>query len=272
MNERKRHMLNTSQIIRPPAFPIPGNKLFERIGSAVSASRGYALENRHFARMMDRSTSTTSHWFGAFSQPHLVCFFCLLEQLSPSERCRAVDSLCRELPTFDHPRLRHNPVALTGLKGLLAQDTGLTLVTGGTDEQRTFLLTALGHAFCRLDRQHRAAAGIDLHEPDWFVPVEGLFYLKGPADPVHADEPVRQTWPEIIRANEPLILLNGLWSAFPDLRSGILSLASRKHVVVADQQISVARAQLPVEHPLHIVSVSAVRENAGWIGVQTAPA
>ena len=49
MNERKRPVpQSASEIIRPPAFPTPGNNIFERIGTAVSASRGYPL---HYTRI-----------------------------------------------------------------------------------------------------------------------------------------------------------------------------------------------------------------------------
>lgn len=270
MNERKRPLVRgASELVHPPAFPIPGNSLFERIGAAVSASRGYTLENRDFARLIGRSKSTTSHWFGAFSQPHLVSCFCLLEQLTPQERHRVVDGICRELPLFDHSRLRHNPVIIATLKSLLAQTTGLSLVVGGTDEQRTFLVSALGHMFCRIDRRHRTAVGIDLHDPDWFVPVDTMFYVRGPADLAHASGLVRRLWPEILNTKNPVVLLNGVWSIFPDLREEILSMAERKHVILADQQIFVARTALGPEHPLHTISVSTARENSNWIAVQT---
>jgi len=269
MNERKLPLpQSASEIVRPPAFPTSGNQIFERIGTAVSASRGYNLENIDFARLIGRSESTTSHWFGVSSQPHLVSFFCLLEQLPPLERYRVVDSLCRVLPLFDHPRLQHNPVAATTMKNILPQTTGLTLLVGGTDEQRTFLITALGHTFRRIDRRHRNVAGIDLHDPSWFVPVETMLYLKGPSDPVHVGGLVRRIWPEILGTKKPIILLNGIWSALPEVRNDILSLAARRHVIVADQQITVPRVALQADHPVHSLSISTARENINWISVQ----
>ena len=270
MNERKRPLVKgaASEIVHPPAFPIPGNKIFEGCGAAVSATRGYALDNRDFARIMGRSKSTTSHWFGVFSQPHLVAFFCLLEQLPPPDRHRVIDGFCRQLPLFDHPRLRHNPVVATTIKTLLTQATGLSLLVNGTPEQRTFLINALGHTFCRIDLRHRTATGIDLYQPDWFVPVETMLYLKGLTDAAHLRGLVRRFWPEIMRTKAPLVLLNGIWSNVPELRGDILSLAARKHVVVADQQISVPRTALQSEHPLHALSVSAARQNADWIAVE----
>jgi len=270
MNERKRPMLRvTSELVHPPAFHIPGNRIFERIGAAVSEARGYLLGNQAFARLIGRSESTTSHWFGVFPQPHLVSFFCLLEQLPPLDRKRVIDELCRDLPLFDHPRLKHNPIATASLKNLLKQKTGLSLLVSGTDEQRTFVLTALGHTFCRLDEQHRTAAGIDVHDPEWFVPIETLLYLKGPANSAHVSGLVRGIWPEVINTKSPLVLLNGIWSAMPELRRDILSLARRKHVIVADQQISVRAAALGAEHPCHTLTVSTTPGNQSGIDVRT---
>jgi hypothetical protein len=155
------------------------------------------------------------------------------------------------------------------MQNLLTQNTGLTLLVGGSDEQRTFLITALGHTFCRLDRRHRKVAGIDLHDPTWFVPIETMSYLKGPANPAQAGGLVRRVWPEIVSSKKPIVLLNGIWSALPELHNDILSLATRRHIIVADQQISMPRAALPTEHPFHTLSISAARENANWIRVHT---
>src|SRR3569833_2927080 len=143
MNKKKRSaQQNACEIIEPPAFPTPGNNIFERVGTAVSASRGYQMQNIEFAQIIGRSDSTTSHWFGVFDHPHIVSLFCLLEHLQSADRHRVVDSLCRELPLFEHSRLKHNPVAAAKLKNLLTQSTGLTLVVSGTEEQRTFLVSA----------------------------------------------------------------------------------------------------------------------------------
>ena len=274
MKERKHPLVKHAiEMVQPPAFPTAGNKIFERIGTAVSASRGYPLDNLDFARLIGRPQSTTSYWFGVSPQPHLVSFFCLLEQLPPPDRHRVIDSLCRDLPVLDHPRLRHNPVAVAMMKNLLTQNIGLTLLTGGTDEQRTFVITAMGHTFCRVDRRHRTAAGLDSHEPDWFVPIETLLYLNGQADSARAGGLILRLWPQVASTKKPLVLLNGIWTAMPELHNDILSLAQRRHVIVADQEISLsARTSLRSEHPLHILAVSSARENLNWIAVQTAGA
>lgn len=266
----KKHLYEetSSEVIQTPAFPVAGNKIFERLGAAVGASRGYSLSNMEFARLMGRPESTASSWFGAYSQPHLVSFFCLLEQLTPQERHRFLDELCRDLPLADHPRLRHDPVTVARLKNLLGKRSGITVIAGGTDSQRTFLLHALGHTFCRVDRLHRVAVGLDLHEPSWFVPVESLIYLKNPYHSGQILETIRALWPMIRDSKRPLVLLNGIWSAAHELRKGIMDLAERKHVIVSDHEVRLPPESRPGgAQSVHVLQVSAARENPTWLVV-----
>lgn len=256
-----------AELIRPPAYPIHGNALFQRVGAAVSAARGYPLGNVGFARLMGRSPSTTSSWFGVSPQPHLVSFLCLLEQLAPQDRHRVVDDLCRDLPSVDHPRLRHNQITVGKLKGLLALDSGLSFVTGGIAPQRSFVLSALGHTFCRMDRLHRTAVGLDLQEPSWFVPIETVVYLRGLARQGEPAAAVRAAWQSVRSSKQPLILLNGVWSGMPELRPEIVSLSSTRHIIVAEQDAPPASA-LSLEGWLRQVKVSTSRENPSWLMVE----
>jgi hypothetical protein len=269
MKKQKRCVkISSPEIIHPPAFPIPGNKLFEKVGAAVGKSRGYSPSNVEFARLIGRSQSTTSNWFGVSPQPHLVSFFCLLEQLAPQERHGILNELCRDLPLLDHPRLRHNPITVGLLKNLVAKEVGLTLITGGTAEQRTFLLTAFGHTFCRIDKRHRNPAGLDVHEPSWFVPVATLLYLRNPILSSQTLGAIRKLWPTIRSGQEPIVMLNGVWSAAPEIHKAIVALAAIKHVVVADQDVLLPR-ELAKGAPqsLHRLRVSTARENPSWLVV-----
>ncbi len=218
---------------------------------------------------MGRSESTTSFWLGVYPHRQLVAYFCLLEQLTPAERHRVVDESCRDLPLLDHPRLRHNPITVSALKNLLSQPSGLTLITGGTAHQRTFLLTAFGHSFRRADRLHRGPVGIDLHRPDWFVPVESLTYIsttKHPPDLVHT---VGAVWSTIRSSVSPLVLLNDVWATAPRLHNEILAMAMRKHVVSADQDVLSGRdLALARVQPIHVLTVPAAREAPSLLSVE----
>jgi hypothetical protein len=259
----------SNQLIQLPAFPIAGNKIFEKIAAAVTASRGYLLKRQDLARLMGQLPTTTSYWFSGGSQPHLISLFCLLEQLSPEERIRAINKLCRELPSLDDPRLRHDQTTVSALKKLMEQEKGLTFINGGgTPDQRTYLLSALGHYFCRVDTTHRTPVGLDAHEPTWFVPIETVSYLRNNHRPEATLEVIRTIWPSILSSKAPVVLLNGIWSAACELHQDIVALASRKHVIVADEKVPSATESLPAdEQPRHWIGVSAYRANSAWWSV-----
>lgn len=270
MKRRTRSSEQTSKdIIKSPAFPLAGYKLFERLGVAVAASRGYSLSNVELARLMGQAASTAHYWFNVSPGPHVVSCFCLLEQLSRDERHRLVDALCRELPSLDNPRLAHDPVAVGAMKKLLAQPAGITLVAGNTAHVRTFVLNALGHTYCKVDRRHCTPIGLDVHEPDWFVPIETVAYLKNLLRPIQQQELVRAVWLQIRNSKTPLVLLNGVWSLVPELRKEIVVLASQRHVIVADQPLpNPTDLTRGAAHPVHILTVSAFSENSSRIKVE----
>jgi hypothetical protein len=216
-----------------PAYPIPGNRIFEAVGAAVTNARGYPLSNLDFARLMRIAPSTSSYWFGVSPQPHLVAFLCLLEHLSPASRLSLLDRLCRDLPRLDHPRLTHAPQQIAELQNLLLQPAGLIWLSGPDLGLQTFVLTALGHSFIRLDARHRKPAGIDICSPHWFVPVESLHYLPDSHRPSDMAAKLQQLWPVVIASQPPLVLLNGVWPILPKLQPEILKIAQHCLVILA---------------------------------------
>ena len=246
-----------TDLIRLPAFPTAGNKIFESIAAAITASRGYLMKSQDLGRLMGQSPTTTSYWFSGSKQPHLISLFCLLEQLLPEERIRAVSKLCRQLPSLDDPRLRHDQNTVSELKELLKQDKGLTFITGGTTDQRTFLLSALGHYLCRADIIHRTPVGLDTHEPTWFVPIETVSYLRNNHRPGETLGAILALWPSICSSKASIVILNGIWSAAPELHKDILTLAAKKHVFVANEMMpSAADSVSKVGPPRHWIRVS----------------
>ena len=133
MKKEKRPLRSLSnELVQLPAFPIAGNKIFERIAAAVTASRGYLLKRQDLARLMGQLPTTTSCWFSGSNQPHLTSLFCLLEQLAPDDRIRAITKLCRELPSLEDPRFRHDQIAVSALKQLLGHSSNAPIVVNGT--------------------------------------------------------------------------------------------------------------------------------------------
>jgi hypothetical protein len=210
--------------------------------------------------------SKTNYWFQVFSHPHVIAFLCLLERLPERKRQELLQEFCRDLPSLDHPRLAHDPIGVTRLENILRQPAGLTLIRGGTEFQQTFLLTALGHSFQRHDGEHAKIAGLDIHEPRKWVPIETMTYFREPLCRVKLNQLVRVAWPAIAESGAKLVLLNGIWSVAPELQPEILKLAHQHQVVIADAKTP-GPHNLPVSlaSPVHVVKVGPAREHLSWI-------
>lgn len=269
MKRNEIHAQNEKGVLKAPAFQYPGNKILEKIAASVGNSRGYLLKNIDVAQIIGKSESTTSFWLGAFEHPHIVALFSLLEHLPVNDRHRAIDSLCRELPLLDHPRLHHDLSTVRNLQDLLRQPQGLTFLVGGSEPQRALVFSALGHSFYRIDQSHRMPIGLDVNEPSSFVPIETMLYLRGGIQGLNA----RHVLPRIVRSicgtNHPLLLLNGVWSAVPELRSEISKEARRRHVIVSEQQLT---GDLTADriggNAATLISVSTCRTNPAWISLK----
>src|SRR5581483_7327484 len=93
-------------------------------------------------------------------------------------------------------------------------------------------------------------------------------YVKGLPTLPQIGRIARQVWPEILGTRKPLVLLNNVWSALPEFRSDILSLAKHRHVIVADQQISLPKPDFKPEYSIRTLSVASAKENFNWIAVR----
>lgn len=105
-------------------------------------------------------------------------------------------------------------------------------MTGPTEKLRTLLITAIGHvATNRLGPEH--VRGIDLHQPDYFVPVESVNYI----DPGsrRAKELAQSAWPTVATSSAKLVLLNNAWSALSEWRDQIIRCSRRKHILLAEE-------------------------------------
>ena len=163
------------ELTRQPAHPVAGPQLFRRLRAALTMEFGAAPTFRQLETIFRQPRTSIQSWF-QFDHPHIQFFLGLLEQLPQPKRLELLAEFCRDLPLLSHPRLAHDPIAITKLETLLKQKSGFTLISGGTDYQRTFVLTALGQAFIRSTGWPSQVTGVDLHEPLKFVPVSGVVY------------------------------------------------------------------------------------------------
>jgi len=200
-----------------PGYPFSARDIFGDLRSRLAAEHRRPMSFERLARMLGRSKSTTYNWFDIYHHPHVLGFLCLLERLPPAERQSFIEAHCRAYPTLEDPRLAHAPGKAAKLLELLDQKAGLTIITGGTDFSRAFVFTALAHTASRADGKLPAAAGIDLHRSNLFVPVESLIYIAEDLGPDHARRLTQRIWPRVLTSGAPRLFDNRVWSSVPFL-------------------------------------------------------
>jgi hypothetical protein len=165
-----------------------------------------------------------------------------LEHLPPERYCRLLAEACRCLPTISHPRLAHDLVQVSILRNFLKQEKGLTLVFGGSEGVRTFVMTALGHSAKMLGPTHRLACGVDRFLPDWHVPVDGVIYLNISVSTPGLKERALKAWEHTQVGRDRMVLLNGICSVAPELIGQAVSLAKDQAVFIADERATILSA------------------------------
>jgi hypothetical protein len=157
----------------------------------------------------------------------------LLERLPESEWRGLLGRFLRACPTIESPAFGHELTTVSRLRLLLREKRGMTFIQGGSDVSRTTLFTALARSFLQMSVIKKSAlSGIDLHVPDWFVPVENLVYLPPLTDRNKMALGIEKGWRE---ANEGRWrMFNGVWSLVPDHQRKLLIAAESRHVVVSD--------------------------------------
>jgi hypothetical protein len=189
---------------------------------------------KDFGLLINAPRSTIHDWYHGNLTAPIMHFLCALERLSEHQRAELLSKLCRDCPRLDHPRLMHDPAAVNLLRGLLAKRAGLTFVTGSDDAIRTFLITALGNSAGQAVPSS-SISGMDVHRPDSFVPVPGVVYFRNPNEPSDVARLILELWGTIEKSPTDVILLNSVWTGVLELRDRIIGLATKRHVIVADQ-------------------------------------
>lgn len=253
-------------IIRTPGYPFTARELFGDLFTRLAKESGEVPTFQRLGELVGRSKSTAHHWFGISEQPQVVALLCLLERLSEAQRQNFIESHCRVMPSFEHTAFAHEPANTGQLLELLRQPSGLTVVCGGTDEMRRFLVSAAGHAYRRAYGPKQRVTGIDVDRPNKMVPVESVFHVDPFQSPSELKACLLNIWPRVQTASATLVILNGIWQRIPELRPEILRCANHKHVVLAESGVPDLHAvRSRVSTPLHVVSVSAAQHISGGI-------
>jgi hypothetical protein len=229
--------------------------LMRGIKAELECLHGRRIPLDELGYYVDRSASTVFDKFEKPRQPQVEALLRLLERLPEATRSRLLNQVCRCFPTLDHARIAHDPAQVSHLKSLLLQPNGFSMLQGGNDGARTFVLCALAHTCLMLEPVHAQVCGLDTHLPDWFVPVPGVNYAPNLLHPERLRAWISTQWPAIRSARGKLMLLNGVWSAAPELHDEIARLAQRCHVVVANGERPEKLLCWPAV-PNHILRVS----------------
>lgn len=262
------HHSEENSILKAPAYPLAGPKVFNRLRAALTEAFGREQDFPRLGKLVDHPRSTVQHWFHTFHHPHVIFFLCLLEQLPERKRAELIGEFCRELPLLSHARISHDPLAVSALENILQDHQACTVIRGGSAFQRTFVATALCHSAVRNFGQNSMVAGLDAHEPRKFVPAHGISYCRQPMNSSELQGIISATWPEISVSTARFILFNGIWPAAGNLRGSILKLASNHHLILADPTLPDAPdIKCITKAKTHVITVSTARENSAWIRI-----
>lgn len=229
----------TQEVIIPPAYPTPGYFVFQKFKSLLAADQKRpSIPLHRLMKMTGLPLGTCHGWFSTDELQQVQALLCLMERLPEEEWSKALRPFLRDFPTIEHPRLAHDRETVQMLERLLSVRLGLTLIRGGTYEDRTFVLTALGHSFSAVDGLHRLPAGLDVHTPKSFVPIETITYFKESLSRQRLSDLVHEKWRQLRQSDAPFLLFNGILSIDSELSSEISSLACSRHIVVTDPVMS----------------------------------
>jgi hypothetical protein len=213
--------------------------------------------------------NTVRGWFANQGNPTAEFLLRLLERSPESLQSGIMDEFCRVWPSLEHPRLSGDRTIVSRLTTLLSQPRGFTYVQGGNDEMRTFLITALGHSFLALTQPPQRVMGLDVHAPDWFVPVPGVVYLENAFERDELGRAFQLVWSQLRNGATPLVIFNGLWSVLPELQEKIRVLADRCHLMVADES-KIEAKQLVGHQPIrtNVIAVSSKEPKLRGIAIE----
>ena len=146
MKNEKRMVDQLPSGCRPPAYPFAPQDILTKLRRALQSQRGSSMIFRKIAQMTGQKTNSAHYWWHQSSYPHILAFISLIEQLSPASRQELVGGFCRVLPTLEHPRLSNNLQTLAVLLDVLRRPSGMTILSGGSDSERSLVTGVLGHA------------------------------------------------------------------------------------------------------------------------------
>lgn len=255
-------VVNGAYVEFPPERVI---RLLHGIKSGISWAEARTISFEDLEQLSGRPEGTIGSWFEGSRMTQLEFLLALLERVPTGLRHDLLDAACRVLPTLQHPKLAHDPMALSRLETLLKQPTGFTIIHGGPAHARAFLLNALGNSAREVNVEQRSTFGFELQPVSAWAPVPRITHFSTQGEP---RQQVQRVWPKLQQAKDgSLILLGHVWNRVPHLHQEIVQLARRCHVVVADDPLKTEELVRRLPGPVLLLGVSPAREQPEWIRV-----
>ena len=214
--------------------PERARTLMRSVKNQMESFAGRVIEYDELAYYSGQSTSAVFDKLQRTTQPQIEAFLGWVERLPEANRNQSISQVCRCFPTLQNRRLSFDPTQVSHLTKLIQQPCGLTLIEAANAGLRTFMVTALAHSRCSQASDPLAACGIDVHLPDWFVPVQYVNYLGNELDRAKLRVIVPHLWSALKHIEGRMIVLNGIWPAARGFEEDIVNRSEHCHVVIAD--------------------------------------
>lgn len=226
---------DSDDIIRPPAYPVAGYKLLEQLRGATKLDGRISPPTLpRLARYLGIPISTCHQRFSVGRLSGIQSMLCVMERMEEFQWVTILEKYLRDFPTLRHSRLAHDREGVARLYALLDAREGLTFIRGGSDADRTFLMTALGHTLATRSTGCRRMVGMDRHEPRTFVPVENVLYFRNGIPESRFRKLVLSEWEAIRQKKMAFVFLNRVVSAAPAVATDLPLMAEENHIIIAE--------------------------------------
>jgi len=125
---------------KTPLPPIPVNELITKIKGELK------LTYTAMAAISGPGYTTLQNWAEGSSADQIEALVRLLARIPEIPRHRILDSVFPVMPSLAHRYIARDRMLAAYLRDLLRNESGLTLMFGESDYQRSFLATALAHS------------------------------------------------------------------------------------------------------------------------------
>ena len=254
MNKKSRLSDNPAEV---PTQLHRVTRLLHRAQSCLPSAQGKAPTYAELEVWTGVAERTIKDWFNNHGRPTAEFLLQLLERIPDPQRQALLASACRVSPALASPRLNCDQTLISRLKSTVLQSHGLVYLQGGDDEDRTFVLTALGHAFLELTARPHTLTGLDAHEPDWFVPLPGVTYLGNLFPPRELLRAAREHWPKMAGSGAQMTVFNALGVMLGEFQRALQALTAQSLVIIADSaRIKPAVLKRASRGPVQIITLS----------------